>query len=267
MTETKRKGARSRAEVPAEILARLNRGEIETANLVEWLAIDGRILLENVLTQNGRGRYLKPVSEAVNRLEKQTHPSVNQAIAQELYRLSALDGDGELLSILSASPSDLVRGWATVMIGADASLNIGRTLEKIRPFAADRHFNARECAWSAIRLKIIDNLVDSLDILSQWSLDGDENIRRFASEATRPRGVWCEHIVALKEDPEAGLPILEPLRSDPSRYVQNSVGNWLNDASKSRPDFVRELCARWGRESGTKETAYIVRRGLRTIEK
>lgn len=263
----KRKGARSRAEVPPEILAQLNRGEIETANLVEWLAVDARALLENVLAQTGHTHYLKPVRAVIDRLEKQTHPAVNEALAAELARLAARDGDGELFARLAAAPSDLVRGWATVMIGADASLSIGRTLEKMRPFAADRHFNVRECAWSAIRRHIIDNLEDSLSILSGWSTDGDENIRRFASEATRPRGVWCEHIVTLKENPALGLPILEPLRSDPSRYVQNSVGNWLNDAGKSRSEFVRELSARWQRESGTRETAYIVKRGLRTLRR
>lgn len=37
MTEIKRKGARSTKYIPTNILVQLNRGEIETANLVEWL--------------------------------------------------------------------------------------------------------------------------------------------------------------------------------------------------------------------------------------
>ena len=41
-----------------------------------------------------------------------------------------------------------------------------------------------------------------------------------------------------------GLPILEPLKSDYSKYVRNSVGNWLNDASKTQSGFVRKLCRR-----------------------
>jgi len=61
--------------------------------------------------------------------------------------------------------------------------------------------------------------------------------------------------------------LLEPVRSDPSDYVRRSVGNWLNDASKSRPEWVRSLAAEWRRASKTAETAWIVRHALRTLRK
>ena len=125
----------------------------------------------------------------------------------------------------------------------------------------------RECAWDSFRPYLVQDLSAGLILLEAWVRDTDPNIRRFASEVTRPRGVWTPHIPELKDDPQQALGLLEPLKSDPSRYVQNSVANWLNDASKSQPDWVQAVCARWLDESPTKETAYIVKRALRTLRK
>jgi len=121
--------------------------------------------------------------------------------------------------------------------------------------------------WLALRPEIDQHLAESIAFLSAWTTDKDENVRRFTTEATRPRGVWCKHIDALKEQPELALPILEPLKADPAKYVQDSVGNWLNDASKTRPDFVEQICDKWQAESPTKETAKIIKKARRTIDK
>ena len=58
MTEIKRKGSRSTKDIPKEILVQLNNGQIETANLVEWLAVNQRVLLENLLKHTNRTKYL-----------------------------------------------------------------------------------------------------------------------------------------------------------------------------------------------------------------
>jgi len=267
VTETKRKGARTIKDIPKNVLKQLNHGEIETANLVEWLAIDRRILLETLLTQHNRKKYLQPILKEIDKLEKQTVNTIAQAIGTGLYEQISIHKDSDFLLILSAHQSDFIRCWAAEITGNYTNLSIKQMLQKIKPFAADKHFNVRECAWSAVRKNIIQNLHESIEILSVWAKNKDENIRRFASEATRPRGVWCEHINELKQKPELALSILEPLKSDKSKYIQNSVGNWLNDAGKTQPVFVRKLCKRWEKESDTKETKYIIKRSLRTIDK
>ena len=117
----------------------------------------------------------------------------------------------------------------------------------------------------AVRDDIRGDVDAAVRLLQAWATHPDANIRRFASEATRPRGVWCAQIDTLKKEPWRGLPLLEPLRGDASRYVQNSVANWLNDAAKTQPAWVQEVCARWSRSSSDAATAYIVRRAQRSI--
>ena len=263
----KRKGAQSIKDIPKNILAQLNSGKIETATLAEWAAIDRKKLLENLLKQNDRNKYLKPILVQINNLEKQTANTINIAIGAGLYEQIRIHNDSEFLSVMSTHNSDFVRSWAAYSIGKGTTLSIKQKLQKIKVFAADRHFGVREEAWCAVRENIAKNLTESIRILSKWATNKNENIRRFASEATRPRGVWCEHIIELKQNPELALSILEPLKSDKAKYVRDSVGNWLNDASKTQPEFVIKLCNRWKKESGTEETNYIIKRALRTINK
>lgn len=267
MAETKRKGARSAKEIPANILLLLNQGEIETANLPEWLVVDQKLLLHSLLRQTGRTQYMQPVVSKIDLLKKQTANTLSEAIGTGLLEQATLAADHAFLSLIAGHKADMVRCWAAYTIGRNPALGIETMLQQIQPLAADTHFGVREIGWMAVRPAVAKHLAKSIEILSRWAVNENEYIRRFATEVTRPRGVWCEHIEALKQNPEPALPILEPLKSDPSKYVRDSVGNWLNDAGKTRPDFVKNICRRWETESTTKETGYIARRALRTIGK
>ena len=267
MIAEKRKGSRSTKDIPAAIMQLLNSGKIETANLVEWLAVDQKVLLKNLLQELNRNQYYDSIISDIESLQKKTVNTVNEAIGVGLFKNIQSNEDQEIFSKLANHVSDCVRCWATYIIGFDKNLSILEKLSQIQPFAADSHFGVREICWLATRQSIANNLQESIEILSKWTSNTDENIRRFATEATRPRGVWCAHIEILKQSPEMALSILEPLKSDVSKYVQNSVANWLNDASKTKPEFVIEICKRWKLGSNSKETAYIVSRALRTLEK
>ena len=267
MIVEKRKGAKSTKDIPSGILSQLNNGDIETANLVEWLAVDQRLLLKNLLSQLDREKYLSNAIQAIDNLQKQTVNTINEAIGSSLFLQSSTNNDTSFFTLISKHPSDLVRCWATYFVGRNEELSVKAALNQIQFFAADNHFGVREICWLSVRHIIAENLTESIDILSKWTKHPNANIRRFASESTRPRGVWCAHIDRLKQEPELALPILDSLKSDEARYVQDSVGNWLNDASKSAPEFVIKICKKWELESRTKATDYIIKKALRTINK
>ncbi|MDO4692187.1 MAG: HEAT repeat domain-containing protein [Porphyromonadaceae bacterium] len=266
MKQAIRKGAVRIDLVPQDILARLNRGEIETVNLTEGLAIDQIALLKNTLISLDRESYITPILDAIAELPKATFNTLNHIIGQTIHRLISLHQDDDLWLGIVSHPSDTIRCWACYLV-ASRDMGIDEYLEQIRPFASDHHFGVREVSWLSMREHITSNLNRSLAILSEWVTDDNSYVRRFATESTRPRGVWCQHISQLKTDPSLAIHLLEPLKSDSSRYVQDSVANWLNDASKTAPEFVMTLTDRWRTESPTNETAYIIKRALRTLHK
>jgi 3-methyladenine DNA glycosylase AlkC len=264
-----RKGARRISEIPPEIRRRLDEGLEETRTLVEWLAIDatrllGRALADVGLDEARRRSALEAAERAagdgVTRRTKAIGGALHRALAAHPRRTALFEG-------LAGHRADTVRSWAAYSVAADSDLPLEERLAIARRFAADSHMAVRECAWDSFRPFVAADLAAGLRLLGPWVRDRDPNVRRCAIEATRPRGVWTEHVAALKLDPGPGLALLEPCRSDPSDYVRRSVANWLNDASKSRPEWVRRVCARWRRESRTRETAWIVRRALRTIDR
>lgn len=264
-----RKGARKAQDIPSEVLGLLNNGEIETVNLTEWLAIQHIKLIKTVFPKLGIQQ--NNINSIVKEIESQKKPSTmntTKLIGSILYEQYCKTTNlKDILDKLSSYSSDSIRCYAPYLIGLNGNLTIEQKLTQSRELVADKHFGVREVVWMALRPEIDKNLEESIKVLSAWTSSKDENIRRFSTESTRPRGVWCKHIDRLKENPEMALPILDKLKSDNSIYVQDSVGNWLNDASKSKPDFVIELCEKWQKESPTKETEKIIKRARRTIDK
>ena len=263
-----RTAPRRRSEVPSEIVAALRDGWIESKNLVEWLVVD-RIhlfhrLVETLKCQCGVHWSLDAKDRKwLASLRELSVLKQSQEIGRWLTDKIAL-GDVSYQHI-SAHPSDVVREWTAFLVGSTPGLTFAKRLAWIKTQADDNNAGTREIAWLALRPHVIEDPAECVRRLVPWTGSRNERLRRFASEITRPRGVWCSHIPLLKEEPSIGLPILNPLASDDSRYVGNSVANWLNDASKSQPAWVRQVTCEWLEQSPTPETERIVRRALRTI--
>jgi 3-methyladenine DNA glycosylase AlkC len=263
-----RKGARRMSEIPPTILKQLNAGTLPTVNLVEWLAVDLLQLMQKV-SQNFDAPELFPIVK--KKLKDSPGAGVNQRhciIGEALFQWTDANSQHkDLMTEFSVHSSDIVRGWAVYMLAADKKLSLKKLLTGIKVFADDHHFGVRELAWMAARPSIAANLESALELLQPWTQSKSANVRRFASEVTRPRGVWCKHIERLKDKPFLAAALLHPLSADPEKYVKDSVGNWLNDASKTRPEWVMEICDQWLQEkNGNQHTEYIIRKALRTLQ-
>jgi len=254
---------RSDMSVSSARLALLNGGVVASGNLAEGLAVDFATLMAVALPQADVAALDKMRAAAALGVSKR------MLLAGEIV-LDAVGRQG--LTALAGHASDTVRGWVCYALAHDyerhaAAKPLDLLLEAVRPLADDAHFGVREWAWLAVRPHIARQPKLAISLLAGWTADPSERVRRFACESTRPRGVWCAHMSILKENPELGLPVLEPLKADPSVYVQDSAGNWLNDAAKSQPQWVRALCAAWLDQDAGKATAHICKKALRSLAK
>lgn len=280
MSARERPSYSSFAAIPREVRERLSRGEESSRTLAEMLAIDFAVYLP-IIEPRVSGADARACEEAGGITRK-------IAMAAEVLARTAGDADaGALVDRLAANPTDLARGIAAYVIGVRATASLSRVsaekarravlrdaINAVRPLADDPHSGVREWAWMGVRGVIASDIVHAIGVLEPWTRDASPNVRRFATEATRPRGVWCAHIAALRADPSLGVPLLEPLKADPTKYVQDSVANWLNDASKDDEKFVRTLTSRWKKDAakraksdpaGAKATTRIIARALRTV--
>lgn len=230
-------------------------GEEETRTLAEGLAVDFGILMGRAFPEHAKdfAHTLDPSLKITGKMD---------GAGAFLWERTGAEG----LARAAEHPADTVRGWAAYMIRHAPGWMLERRLDAVRPLADDPHFGVREWAWIALRPHIAAEPEKAVALLAPWVLALSVNLRRYAIEITRPRGVWCAHIRAFRDHPERGLPLLDPMREEGEAYAQTSVANWLNDAGKSAPMWTRETCARWQKESMSPDrTAKIVKRALRNL--
>lgn len=101
--------------------------------------------------------------------------------------------------------------------------------------------------------------------MENWSKSENTDVRRLASEGSRPILPWAIDIPFLRKNPENLKNILENLVDDESEYVRKSVANNLNAISKDNPQFVITFAKKW---FGTnKNIDKLIKHGLRTLLK
>ena len=237
-------------QISLDIVNQLNKGEKEATNLMEFLAVDLTLLLANTIPEFNFPKLPKPLG--ITKKFKLVAISLHTQFGFKIF------------DTLRIHKSDSIRALACYILG-EQKLSFPEKLNLIKPLADDPNSGVREWAWMVLRADFTQELTKSIKLLSRWTEESSDNIRRFASELSRPRGVWCSHIKELRKEPWLGLDIIEPLRSDKAKYVQLSVGNWLNDAGKDHPDWVKDLCRDWSNQSTTPYTEKICKRAMRNL--
>ncbi|MEZ6044714.1 MAG: DNA alkylation repair protein [Planctomycetaceae bacterium] len=129
-------------------------------------------------------------------------------------------------------------------------------LARFTPFASSEF---------AVRPFILADPKRMMNQMKKWAKDRNHHVRRLASEGCRPRLPWAVSLPLFKEDPKPVLELLELLKSDPEKYVQNSVANNLNDISKDHPEVAIRIAKNW--QGTSNATDWILKHGCRTLLK
>ncbi|MGA9661566.1 MAG: hypothetical protein WBQ92_07765 [Pseudomonas alloputida] len=222
-------------------------GQLPTRNLAECLAVDQAALV-NALAGQLPAALVEHLADSADQAQALGLSKKVAAIGLALGKWLEQAPEPlrqQVFEQCCTHPSDTVRSWAAF---AQAYLARSQPVEDALlaqfRFARDEHFGVREWAWIALRPRLAQHPEAALALLGRHTSDADPLVRRFCIEILRPRGVWCEHIATLKQHPEVAEPLLVPLLAEAEKYAQDSVANWLNDASKTRPDWVLQLFQR-----------------------
>ncbi len=119
----------------------------------------------------------------------------------------------------------------------------------------------------AIRPYLELHLKETLEQMEEWSLSPNKHVRRLSSEGIRPRLPWAKKLDIFIKDPLLLTPILYNLKDDPSKYVQKSVANCLNDILKDNYEVGKGIIKSWKNENISKERSWIIKHALRNLIK
>jgi 3-methyladenine DNA glycosylase AlkC len=258
-------GGRRLSDMPQRLVEALSSGKQSTKTWTEWMAVDTGRLAKAVASDLPASAVRDALYEASARVKGKGILARLATMGSTIASCTSGPSD-TMFQRIAEHPSDCVRQWCAYAVNAPLHrLSLRERLYATIRFAADDNMTVRECAWMAFRPHLLVRLPEALRLLTPLAEDPDPRIRRFAVEVCRPRSVWGQHSTILKAHPEYARELLDRVRQEPMRYPQLAVGNWLNDASKSRPDWVLALCKEWTAQQNPATTS-IIRRGLRSLD-
>ena len=103
--------------------------------------------------------------------------------------------------------------------------------------------------------------------MKTWASSDNRHVRRLASEGCRHRLPWASKLDMFIKNPKPLFPILTKLKDDPSKYVQKSVANCLNDILKDNYTLGQSLIEKWNTKNISKERQWIIKHALRNLVK
>jgi 3-methyladenine DNA glycosylase AlkC len=101
-------------------------------------------------------------------------------------------------------------------------------------------------------------------VMLDWSQADNVHVRRLSSEGVRIRLPWAKRLYIALERFDEYQTLLTRLKDDPSRFVQKSVGNNLNDLFREAPEKAAQIIETWRQDELSQAAQWIIRHGLRS---
>ena len=118
----------------------------------------------------------------------------------------------------------------------------------------------------AIRTFLEQEEAKTLTYLRACAQSDNCHVRRLVSEGTRPRLPLASRLYSFMNDPTPVLQLLKLLKGEPTRLVQRSIANNLNDIGKDNPDAVISFLSQWKKEN-VKDVDWIIKHATRSLVK
>lgn len=157
--------------------------------------------------------------------------------------------------------------WPVTSAVASRAVEAGSTEAFDDALALLAELTPRLTSEFAVRTLLRHDLDRALRVIrTEWVGSDTADVRRLASEGTRPYLPWATRVPGILRDPAATIPILNGLYRDDSEYVRRSVANHLNDLSRDHADLVVATARAW-LDDPDGNTRRLVGRALRTLVK